>query len=163
MRMLKSTAAVVSLLLAVAAGSQEGFPLEGTWRGEWGPDGGKSTVVIVMKWDGENVNDMIRRSTDRDRCEARRQPGGRGYWGQPNVSSLFETGMQVAMDEDGAAREHRRCAARGAVSDGPSAEGFCTTAVHATLDAVREPAMIYGIQRLKAASSCIERSAPRPQ
>jgi hypothetical protein len=59
MRMLKSAAVVVSLLLAVAAGSQEGFPLDGTWRGEWGPDGGKSTVVIVMKWDGQNVNGMI--------------------------------------------------------------------------------------------------------
>jgi len=59
MRMLKSTAVAVSLLLAVAAGSQEGFPLDGTWRGEWGPDGGKSAVVIVMKWDGQNVNGMI--------------------------------------------------------------------------------------------------------
>ena len=53
------TAAVLCLLLAVAAESQEGFPLDGTWRGEWGPDGSKSTVVIVMKWDGKNVNGMI--------------------------------------------------------------------------------------------------------
>jgi hypothetical protein len=53
-------AAVTScLLLAVAVRSQEGFPLDGTWRGAWGPDGGKSTVVIVMKWDGKNVNGMI--------------------------------------------------------------------------------------------------------
>jgi hypothetical protein len=55
----KFAAGVSCLLLAVAAGSQEGFPLDGTWRGEWGPDGGKSTVVIVMKWDGKNVNGMI--------------------------------------------------------------------------------------------------------
>jgi len=52
-------AVVLSLVLAVAVQSQEGFPLDGTWRGEWGPDGGKSAVVIVMKWDGKNVNGMI--------------------------------------------------------------------------------------------------------
>jgi hypothetical protein len=48
-----------SLLLAFAVQSQEGFPLDGTWRGEWGPDGSKSTVVMVMKWDGKSVNGMI--------------------------------------------------------------------------------------------------------
>ena len=47
------------LLAAMAVHSQEGFPLDGTWRGEWGPEGSKSTVVIVMKWDGKNVNGMI--------------------------------------------------------------------------------------------------------
>ena len=55
----KCTAAVFCLLLAVGARSQEGFPLDGTWRGSWGADPGKSTVVIVMKWDGKNVNGMI--------------------------------------------------------------------------------------------------------
>ena len=57
--LVKCTAVVLSLLLAVAVQSQEGFPLDGTWRGEWGPDGGKSAVVIVMTWDGKNVNGMI--------------------------------------------------------------------------------------------------------
>jgi hypothetical protein len=57
--LVQRTAMVLSLLLAAAAHSQEGYPLDGTWRGEWGPDGGKSTVVIVMKWDGTNVNGMI--------------------------------------------------------------------------------------------------------
>jgi hypothetical protein len=57
--LVKFTAAVASLLLAVAVQSQEGFPLDGTWRGEWGPDASKSTVVIVMKWDGKNVSGMI--------------------------------------------------------------------------------------------------------
>lgn len=50
---------LASVLLAATAWSQEGFPLDGTWRGEWGPDGSMSTVVIVMKWDGHNVNGMI--------------------------------------------------------------------------------------------------------
>jgi hypothetical protein len=57
--LVKRATVVVGLLLAVAAQSQEGFPLDGTWRGEWGPDGSKSTVVVVMKWDGQNVNGMI--------------------------------------------------------------------------------------------------------
>ena len=57
--LVKCTAVISSLLLTAAVQSQEGFPLDGTWRGEWGPDGGKSTVVIVMKWDGKNVNGII--------------------------------------------------------------------------------------------------------
>jgi len=55
----KCTGVVLCLVLAVAARSQEGFPLDGTWRGEWGADGNTSAVVIVMKWDGKNVNGMI--------------------------------------------------------------------------------------------------------
>jgi hypothetical protein len=57
--LVKRIVVVASLLLAVAAHSQEGFPLDGTWRGEWGPEGGKSAVVIVMKWDGKTVSGMI--------------------------------------------------------------------------------------------------------
>ena len=52
-------AAALWLLLAATVRSQEGFPLDGTWRGEWGSDAAKSAVVIVMKWDGKNVNGMI--------------------------------------------------------------------------------------------------------
>jgi len=57
--LVKRTAVISSLLLVAAVSSQEGFPLDGTWRGAWGPDGSKSPVVIVMKWDGKNVNGMI--------------------------------------------------------------------------------------------------------
>lgn len=40
--------------------SQEGFPLEGTWRGEWGVPGGEQTMaVIVMNWDGEQISGRI--------------------------------------------------------------------------------------------------------
>jgi hypothetical protein len=57
--LVKRSVIVACLWLAVAADAQEGFPLDGTWRGEWGPEGGKSTVVIVMKWDGKAVSGMI--------------------------------------------------------------------------------------------------------
>jgi hypothetical protein len=50
---------ILFLLPYFAAQSQEGFPLDGTWRGEWGPDSDKRTVVIVMKWDGKTINGMI--------------------------------------------------------------------------------------------------------
>lgn len=40
--------------------AQEGYPLDGTWRGEWGDPGGeKNLVVIVMEWDGSDINGMI--------------------------------------------------------------------------------------------------------
>jgi hypothetical protein len=57
--LVKSTALLVYLLLATAAHAQEGFPLDGTWRGEWGPAADKHTVVIVMKWDGKTITGMI--------------------------------------------------------------------------------------------------------
>ena len=47
-------------MLPLFAGSQEGFPLDGTWRGEWGqPDGDGNHVVIVMKWNGEAITGRI--------------------------------------------------------------------------------------------------------
>jgi hypothetical protein len=51
-----------ALAWAVCAPSsaQEGFPLDGTWRGQWGAAGGNGThVVIVMGWDGERIDGMI--------------------------------------------------------------------------------------------------------
>lgn len=54
----RSATAVASLLMLATARSQEGFPLDGTWRGEWG-NADKRQVVIVMKWDGQNINGTI--------------------------------------------------------------------------------------------------------
>jgi hypothetical protein len=40
--------------------AQEGYPLDGTWRGAWGPAGGPQTaVVIVMRWDGERIDGIV--------------------------------------------------------------------------------------------------------
>ena len=57
--LVKCTAVVSTLLLAMAVQSQEGFPLDGTWRGAWGADAAERTVVIVMKWDGKTINGTI--------------------------------------------------------------------------------------------------------
>ena len=46
--------------LTAAALAQEGFPLDGTWRGGFGPSVDERTpVVIIMKWDGERINGML--------------------------------------------------------------------------------------------------------
>ena len=51
---------LLSLSLSTSVQAQEGFPLDGTWRGFWGVPGGEETlVVIVMNWDGENINGRI--------------------------------------------------------------------------------------------------------
>jgi hypothetical protein len=56
-----SLAAIVFLLLGAAniSFSQEGFPLDGTWRGQWQSSDGGIPVVIVMKWDGDRIGGTI--------------------------------------------------------------------------------------------------------
>ena len=50
-------AAALSGLLAFA---QEGYPLDGTWRGEYGQPGAEGTLaVVVMEWDGSVINGRI--------------------------------------------------------------------------------------------------------
>ena len=51
--------AAFAVILPTLAAAQEGFPLDGTWRGEWGAAGDATRVVIVMSWDGERINGMI--------------------------------------------------------------------------------------------------------
>ena len=46
-----------ALLLSASAFGQEGYPLDGTWRGEWGAD--KTQAVVVMEWDGATINGRI--------------------------------------------------------------------------------------------------------
>jgi len=40
--------------------AQEGFPLDGTWHGERDiPAGDRKRIVLVMEWDGKNINGII--------------------------------------------------------------------------------------------------------
>ncbi len=61
MRMRLSIAVVVLLValpvavLAVTAAAQEGHPLTGTWYGEWGPEGARNQVTIILRFDGADV------------------------------------------------------------------------------------------------------------
>ena len=56
---------IIALALPVMAFGQEGFPLDGTWRGDWGATPTERTmVVLVMKWDGTNINGVINPGPD---------------------------------------------------------------------------------------------------
>ncbi len=51
---------LLATLISAQAAAQEGFPLDGTWRGEWGQPGGEQTLaVVVMNWDGEIISGRI--------------------------------------------------------------------------------------------------------
>lgn len=61
----KVLAFITALALPMTVFGQEGFPLDGTWRGDWGPTPADRTpIVLVMKWDGTNVNGMINPGPD---------------------------------------------------------------------------------------------------
>jgi hypothetical protein len=67
MRVMKLALAclIVSAFVAGAALAQEGFPLKGTWLGDWGPN--KTTrnqIFITMDWDGKAISGMINPGTD---------------------------------------------------------------------------------------------------
>src|SRR5258708_40375807 len=57
---MRSLLALLLLGAAAALQAQEGFPLDGTWRGER-PDvaGSPVTIVMVMQWDGHKVTGVI--------------------------------------------------------------------------------------------------------
>lgn len=60
-------ALLAAMLLAAAAlaNAQEGYPLDGTWRGEHPAAGGATaTVVIVFEWDGKNLKGVINPGPD---------------------------------------------------------------------------------------------------
>ena len=51
---------VVVLLSASVAMAQEGFPLDGTWRGERAVAGKvPETIVMVLQWDGKKISGVI--------------------------------------------------------------------------------------------------------
>jgi hypothetical protein len=50
---------VLFLQLGPPAFAQEGHPYEGTWRGTLTSGAGNTAVVIIMDYDGENLQGMI--------------------------------------------------------------------------------------------------------
>lgn len=57
----RAASAALPLLLGAGVGlTQEGYPLDGTWRGQVQRPGGETTnVVMVMKWDGTTINGTL--------------------------------------------------------------------------------------------------------
>jgi len=56
-----STAIAVAILLTFSAvRAQEGFPLVGTWYGDWGASAQqRHDVTIVMTWDGKSIGGTV--------------------------------------------------------------------------------------------------------
>jgi hypothetical protein len=51
---------IIAALSGAFAGAQEGYPLDGTWRGEYGQPGTDGTLaVVVMNWDGSVISGRI--------------------------------------------------------------------------------------------------------
>ena len=52
--------ALVFLVSLSAIHAQEGYPLVGTWYGDWGPTPQqRHDVTVVMTWDGKTIGGMI--------------------------------------------------------------------------------------------------------
>ena len=58
-------AAMALLAAAALANAQEGYPLDGTWRGEHpGAGGSTTTVVMIFSWDGKKLGGVINPGPD---------------------------------------------------------------------------------------------------
>lgn len=63
---MKSTRLIVFLLfvvgMAFSAVAQEGYPLSGTWSGDWGTsskDEDRTQTTLIMSWDGKKVTGLV--------------------------------------------------------------------------------------------------------
>jgi hypothetical protein len=54
----------VVMALAVAAAAQEGYPLAGTWYGDYATGNQKRDLTVIMKWDGKSVTGLINPGPD---------------------------------------------------------------------------------------------------
>jgi len=51
--------------LVLSLSAQQGYPLTGTWTGDWGTSPTKRTpITFVMNWDGKNVTGQINPGPD---------------------------------------------------------------------------------------------------
>ena len=58
--MRRALTAAVLVVLPVVLIAQEGFPLVGTWYGDWGPSRQeRHDVTIVMTWDGKTIGGTV--------------------------------------------------------------------------------------------------------
>ena len=67
MRVMKLVLAclAVAALIGTTALAQEGYPLKGSWLGDWGPSKtARTQVFLVMDWDGKMISGMINPGTE---------------------------------------------------------------------------------------------------
>lgn len=60
-----ATLFVAALAWSAPAVAQEGYPLKGSWVGNWGPSKAHSDdVIVVLNWDGKAISGTINPGTD---------------------------------------------------------------------------------------------------
>lgn len=60
MKIVRLICAFVILAVSGSAFAQEGFPLSGTWSGDWGPNAKeRNQVTLIMSWDGKAISGQI--------------------------------------------------------------------------------------------------------
>lgn len=60
MRRRVALACLLAVGMAALVCAQEGYPLSGTWSGDWGPTAAQRThLTIVLNWDGKAVTGTI--------------------------------------------------------------------------------------------------------
>jgi len=53
---------LVVLALTISAFAQEGFPLSGTWSGDWGTSAkeqDRTHTTLIMSWDGKKITGLV--------------------------------------------------------------------------------------------------------
>lgn len=53
---------VVLFAVAVSAFAQEGFPLNGTWSGDWGTspkEENRNHTTLIISWDGKKISGLV--------------------------------------------------------------------------------------------------------
>jgi hypothetical protein len=51
---------LIALAMAIPAVAQEGFPLSGTWSGDWGTSAKeRNHTTLVLSWDGKAVQGLV--------------------------------------------------------------------------------------------------------
>ena len=53
---------LIALAVAIPAVAQEGFPLSGTWSGDWGTsakEADRTDTTLVLSWDGKTIQGLV--------------------------------------------------------------------------------------------------------
>jgi hypothetical protein len=53
---------LIALSVAIPAVAQEGYPLSGTWSGDWGTspkEAERTDTTLVLSWDGKSVQGLV--------------------------------------------------------------------------------------------------------
>lgn len=63
MKVVRVSCLLVVLAIALSAFAQEGFPLNGTWSGDWGAANAKEDdrnhTTLIMSWDGKKISGLV--------------------------------------------------------------------------------------------------------